>query len=209
MHILRMMKTDSQEISFKLDTGARAIVLPMKVFETLTPMVELQPTQTILSAFINGVKVKPAGTVTLQCIPENADVPTLIEFFGTNHTNIPLLVCRTCEVLGLVKRVCELSYEKPLTNHMLINDYQDGFTGVGELEQPYHIKPRDDVQPVIQATRKLPYTWVEALDKIEKDGIVADVDKATPWVNNLEFPEKRNVPWKHLHVANALSRAYI
>ena len=60
-----------QQISCKLDTGAQANVLPMKVYETLTPRVELQPTQTILSAFVNGVKVKPAGTVTLQCIPEN------------------------------------------------------------------------------------------------------------------------------------------
>ena len=185
-----------QQISCKLDTGAQANVLPMKVYETLTPRVELQPTQTILSAFVNGVKVKPAGTVTLQCIPENADVPTSIEFFVTNHTNLPLLGCRTCEVLGLVKRVCELSYEKPITNDTLINDYQDVFTGVGELEQPYHIELRDDVQPVIQATRKLPYTRVErlkkALDKLEKDGIVADVDKPTPWVNNLVLTGKRN-----------------
>ena len=116
-------------------------------------------------------------------------MPTSIEFFVTNHTNLPLLGGRICEVLGLVKRVCELSYDKPLTNDTLINDYQDVFTGVGELEQPYHIEMRDDIQPVIQATRKLPYTRVErqrkAADKLEKDGIVADVDKPTPCVNNL------------------------
>ena len=76
----------------------------------------------------------------------------------TNHTNLPLLGCRTCEVLGLFKRVCELSYEKPLTIDTLINDHQDVFTGVGELEQPNHIKLQDDVQPIIQATKKLPYT---------------------------------------------------
>ena len=198
-----------QQISCKLDTGAQANVLPMKVFEMLTPRVELQPTQTILCAFVNGVKVKPAGTVTLQCIPENADVPMSIEFFVTNHTNLPLLGCRTCEVLGLVKRVCELSYEKPPTNGTLINDYQDVFTGVGELEQPGDIELRDDIQPVIQATRKLPYTRVESLDKIEKDGIVADVDKATRRVNNLALTEKRNVPGKHINVADAQSRAYI
>ena len=126
-----------------------------------------------------------------------------------NHINLPLLSCRACKVLGLVKRVCVLSYEKPLTNDTLINDYQDVSTGVGELEQPYHIELRDDVQPVIQATRKLPHTRVEALDKIETCGIVADVDKPTPWVNNLVLTEKINVPGKHIHVADALSRAYI
>ena len=39
------------------------------------------------------------------------------------------------------------------------------FTGVGELEQPYHIELRDDVQPVIQATRKLPYTRMDKLKR--------------------------------------------
>ena len=68
------------------------------------------------------------------------------------------------------------------------------FTGVGELEQPYHIELRVDVQPVIQATRQPPYTRVEALDKTEKDGIVADVDKPTPRVNHLVLTEKINVP---------------
>ena len=77
MHTLRVMMTKMvigiQEISFNpLDKGAQANVLQMKVFETVTRRVELQPTQTILSAFVNSVKVKPASTVTLQCIPENA-----------------------------------------------------------------------------------------------------------------------------------------
>ena len=134
--------------------------------------------------------------ITLLCIPENADVPTSIGFFVTNHTNLPLLGCRTCEVLGLVERVCELSYEKPLTNDTLINDYQDVFIWEGELEQPYHIELQDDVQLVIQTTRTLQYTRVErlkkALDKVEKDGMVADVNKPTPWVNNLVLTEKRN-----------------
>ncbi|KAI0207756.1 hypothetical protein LSAT2_007579, partial [Lamellibrachia satsuma] len=74
--------------------------------------------------------------------------------------------------------------------------YEDVFTGVGELEHPYHIELKEDVQPVVQATRKLPYTRVEslkkALDKLERDGIVADVEQPTPWVNNLVITEKRN-----------------
>ena len=190
------MTIGSQQISFKLDTGAQANVLPMTIYETIKPNVALQPTKTILSAFVNDVKVKPAGTVKLQCIPENADKPTLIEFFVTTHTNVPLLGCRACESLGLVKRVCEVSREKPLTSDILMKAYEDVFTGVGELEHPYHIELKEDVQPVVQATRKLPYTRVEslkkALDKLERDGIVADVEQPTPWVNNLVITEKRN-----------------
>ena len=69
------------------------------------------------------------------------------------------------------------------------------FTGIGEQEQPYHIDLHDDVQPVIQATRKIPYARVETLkvlDKLEKVGIIADVDRPTPCVNNLVETEKRN-----------------
>ena len=86
-----------QQISCKLDTGAQANVLTMKVFETLTPRVELQPTQTILSAFVNGVKVKPSSVHARE--RRCADVDRVLV---TNHTNLPLLCCRTCDVLGLV-----------------------------------------------------------------------------------------------------------
>ena len=115
----------------------------------------MQPTQTIMSVVVNGIKVKPAGTVAFQCIPENSDVQTSIEFFVTNHPNLTLLGCPICDVFGLAKRVCKLSYEKRLTNDTLINDYQDVFTGVGEPEQPYHIELRDDVQTVIHATKNV------------------------------------------------------
>ena len=60
------MTIGSQQISFKLDTGAQANVLPMTIYETIKPNVALQPTKTILSAFVNDVKVKPAGTVILH-----------------------------------------------------------------------------------------------------------------------------------------------
>ena len=89
-----------------------------------------------------------------------------------------------------------MSCGKPLTIDILMNEYEDVFTGVGELEHPYHMELKQDVQPVVQTTRKLPYTRVEslkkALDKLEKDGIVADVEQPTPWVNNLVITEKWN-----------------
>ena len=89
------MANGRQQIYCKLDTGNHAHLLPMSLFEPIMPSAALQPTQAILSAFVNGVKVKPAGTVTLQCIPENADVPTSIEFFVvTNHTNRPSILLK-------------------------------------------------------------------------------------------------------------------
>ena len=102
------MAVGRQQISCKLDTGAQANVLQMKVFETLTPRVELQPIQTILSACVNGVQVKPSSVHARERRCAVVD-----RVLVTNHTNLPLLGCRTCEVLGLV---CELSYEKPPTN---------------------------------------------------------------------------------------------
>ena len=47
-----------------------------------------------------------------------------------------------------------------------MNEYEDVFTGVGELEHPYHIELKEDVQPVVQATRKLPYTRIESLRRL-------------------------------------------
>ena len=92
-------------MNFKLDTGAQTNVLTLTMYEQIKPVVPLKSTQTVLSAFVNGVKVKPLDTVQLQCIPENCGTSVLINFFVTSHTKLALLGCHSCEELGLVKRV--------------------------------------------------------------------------------------------------------
>ena len=78
-----------------------ANVLPLTIYRTLKPNVALQPTKPILLAFANDLKVKPAGMVKLQCIPENADDRTLIES-DSDDLGYAVAICASFENLGKI-----------------------------------------------------------------------------------------------------------
>ena len=86
--------------------------------------------------------------------------------------------------------------DNPLTEEVLVQQYTDVFTGLGMYEEQYKISIDPNVQPVIQRNRKVPFSKLpalrKALEQLEREDIIASVDKPTPWVNNLVITEKRN-----------------
>ena len=63
---LSIVSTESGKITFKLDTGAEASVLPLKVHNCLNIRPVIKHTTTTLSAY-GGSVIKPVGTCTLKC----------------------------------------------------------------------------------------------------------------------------------------------
>ena len=64
MQWLSTVKTQSGKVTFKLDTGAEANVIPVEVFNQLTNTPTVQPTKTKLA--YGGTTIRPLGTCTLQ-----------------------------------------------------------------------------------------------------------------------------------------------
>ncbi len=58
------MQLDGHCIQAKLDTGAQANVLPLRIYEKLKLRISLQKTKTTLNAFGNN-KLKPVGAITV------------------------------------------------------------------------------------------------------------------------------------------------
>ena len=185
------VSVQGKTLMFKLDTGAHANVLPVELYHKLRPNSSLQKTQTVLTAFGN-TKIIPAGTATLECAV-NAHKQRL-KFYVTKATNVPILGQQACESLNLLKRVETI--ETPLTQEVLFQQYKDVFTGVGEYQEEYHIELDETVAPVIQPARKVPYARLqklkETLDSLEKQNIIASVNKPTDWVSNLVIVEKKS-----------------
>ncbi|GFT79133.1 transposon Tf2-9 polyprotein [Trichonephila clavipes] len=80
---------------------------------------------------------------------------------------------------------------------MLIEQYKDVFTGVGEFpNEPYHITLKDNAVPVIHPPRRVPLALQpklkSTLDRLEKEGIVSKVNKPTDWVQSLVIVENLN-----------------
>jgi len=185
-------------VSFKLDTGADANCLPNTLWCRLFPGQTLAASSHTLRAF-GGDHIKPLGIATVKANCPATAVTLQTKFYVTDADVTPILGRVSCELFRLVQRtpsVCQVSQEKLLTVEMLSDMYQDVFTGLGEYEQPYHITLDPSIPPVIQRNRKVPFAKLPmlqtALENLEKQGVIAPVDKPTDWVHNLVITEKKN-----------------
>ena len=71
----------------------------------------------------------------------------------------------------------------------LITQYNDIFTGLGCLEDEYHIDLDPDIRPIQHVPRRVPVAMKERLkSKLEgltKQGIVTKVQEPTAWISNI------------------------
>ena len=81
------------KITFKLDTGVEASVLPLKIFNSLKEKPILTGTTTKLSAY-GGSVLTPVGTCALECKGKLAT--STVKFFVVSKEVQPLLGLNDC-----------------------------------------------------------------------------------------------------------------
>ena len=156
------IKVDNMPVEFKLDTGAEANVLPLKVFNSMARKTRreksgkfsLKPTKTVLIAY-GGARLEPEGTLTLTCSTSKAQAD--LTFYVSRHSTVAILGREACEELSLIKRVDidTLAVKHPATKEELISQHPSVFNGLGEFDGEYHIHTDPNVAPVIQWVRKV------------------------------------------------------
>ena len=187
----------SQEVCFKLDSGADANVLPLETYERLGSGSPLMETTTVLTAFGNA-KIRPDCEVKLPVVNPHTSETRMLDFYVTRWSDIAIIGCKACIELDLVRRlsVDTVAENDVLTEEKMRAQYSDVFTGLGEYEKEYHIEVDSNVKPVIQRCRKVPYARYDkikhTLVDLEKRGVIASVDRPTEWVHNLVITEKRD-----------------
>ena len=186
---------NGKSVTFKIDRGADENVIPEDTRCEVCPESAVKHTQISLAPFVKGVTVKPLGVTTIDCISEKKEQHR-IEFFVCKDSH-PLLGKHTSTELGLVTRNINLAEKN---NSMTLNElklpYDGQFKGLGKIGEPYKIHLKPDAVPVVQVPHKIPFMLKDqvksSLIRLEKDDIIASVDKPTPWVNNLVITEKKN-----------------
>jgi len=186
---------NGKSVSFKIDTGADGNVLPEDTWLDVCPDSFVRHTPISLAPFVKGVTVKPLGITTLECVSEKKEQHK-IDFFVCKESH-PLLGKYTSRDLGLVTRNINLAEKN---NSMTLDDlksrYDSQFRGLGKIGEPYKIHLKPDAVPVVQIPHKIPFMLKDqvkaSLTRLENEGILAAVDKPTPWVNNLVITEKKN-----------------
>ena len=113
-------------------------------------------------------------------------------------TDVPILGCKACDDMNLVKRVYAYQprQRSSMTKEEMKQNYKDVVTGVGQYEERYHVQLNPEVEGVIQPPRKIQYATQPnlkvVLDKLKDQNIIANVDKPTGWVSNLVIVEQKS-----------------
>ncbi|KAI0226298.1 hypothetical protein LSAT2_023093 [Lamellibrachia satsuma] len=194
------LKVNDTPVTFKLDTGAQANVLPVNLYRRIKPNKPLAKDQDSPNSIWrckDNTNRRDAAKRNLNAVTGRSQ---LMKFFVTDTADIIILGKDACQSMNLVQRVridgVTSHDSKPLTKEDLLTEYRDIFTGTGMFEKGYHIELDSSVPPVIQTPRKVPYAkhtqLKETLDKLERDGIIASVDEPNDWIHNLVITEKRN-----------------
>lgn len=193
---LKSIDVEGKQIKFKLDTGAEVSVLPLHIMNEFNCRKNVTKTNVTLVAYgSSDFTIKPVGEVTLECNVngKSAKIPFIVV---DSKGQIPLLGLNGCVNLDLVKRVDFLKSDKFKTLDDVTKSYPMVFEGLGEFPTPHKIVLKKDAVPHVQPIRRIPqalHSRVKLkLEQLEKEGIIAKVDKPTEWLNPLVIVEKKN-----------------
>ena len=72
--------------------------------------------------------------------------------------------------------------------------YPDVFEGLGKINPPHRMRLKEDYEPVVHPSRKIPETirlkLKDELDRMERDDVISKVHELTEWVSSLVVVEK-------------------
>ena len=142
---------------------------------------KLKPTNTKLISY-TGEDLKISGSCKWRCGKK------MLSFFMVRTNQCPILGFEASQELNLIKVVMDVTKQEI---DGLITEYSAVFEGLGCLDQPYHIKIDNTVQPIICPPRNIPVALRERVrEEMEKLGVLKKVEELTVWVNSLVVVEK-------------------
>ncbi|XP_067949748.1 uncharacterized protein [Watersipora subatra] len=175
---------DHSSVAFKIDTGAQTNAVTKEILNKLNA--EMKPSNVKLKGY-NNVDITNYGYVELKV--KHRQEQSVQRFEVVDNGLCPILGLEASEMLGIVKRVNEV------TTSDLLEKYADVFEGIGCLSGEHEISVDPTVKPVIHAPRRVPISVTDKLkselESMEKSNIIAKVEEPTPWVNSLVCVEKR------------------
>lgn len=200
-------------IRFQVDTGAQCNVLPLSVYKKATKdltLAHVSPSCMRITAY-GGTTLPVVGTVLLRAWRGGSSFQ--LDCKLVDRTDIrPLLGRKACLGMRLVTYldndelnkpatgdapVYSVSKLGPLTTQQLTQQYPAVFGGgVGHLEGQYHIRLDESVIPVQHSPRRVPVPLRDTLQctltDLTQQGIIAPVQRPTPWISSMVIVPKKN-----------------
>ena len=213
--------THNTQLRAKVDTGAQANILPLRLYRSMFPenisydgkpkISALKKSMTTLTAY-GGTPIPQFGTCEIKCSYKNNS--TSATLYVTDVHSRAIIGLPTALDLHLITLNCsvEKSQEtsptkdtaklKPSTcidnKSHLIAQYPNCFNGIGKFQGEYHITLDPSVPPIIHAPRRVPISLKDdikhELEEMEQLDIITKVREGEPtaWVNSLVYRRKPN-----------------
>ena len=201
---------NSVEAAVLVDTGASVDIIDSPTFERLQGTVKLVNTNTKIHPYGSETPLSLKGQ--FQALIESKKRYAVTQIYVVEGAGGNLLSAKTAQDLNLIQMVNRVSTQAeskeskivappksqevghvPQTKDKriqeIIQEYQSVFQGEGKLKNTQvklHIK--DNVQPVMQPQRRIPYHLRKAvskeLEKLQDEDIIERVkDQPTPWIS--------------------------
>ena len=179
-------------LKFKLDTGAQVNIIPAKLFKNMNlPEAKVHSTNTKLTGY-GGLNLKVKGTCDIKCSYKDAE--NVSKFYIVETDSPAVLGLQSCIDLGLIQLVMSVSESTGISD--TLEKYNNVFTGLGCLKDPYHIQIDESVSPVVHPPRRVPAALRDRLKStlcdMEQMGVIRKVDEPTDWVSSVVIVEKPN-----------------
>ena len=160
------LNTQDTPVRFKVNTGSQANIIPHFIFMKMENRPKLKPTNMKLISY-TGENLKISGSCKLRCGEK------VLNFFIVRTNQRPILSFQASQVLNLIKVVMNVTTQEI---DYLITEYSGVFEGLGCLDQPYHIKIDNTVQPIVCLPQNIPVALRERvrdeIDRMEKLGVL-------------------------------------
>lgn len=168
-----------EPITFKLDTAADVTMVPVQVLSNVINELPLNESSNKVFSAKKQERFKILGTVKLKLKYKNREITENV--FISEEIDVPLLSRKACQGLYLVKRIYSISTE---TNW--VAEYSSLFQGLGNMEGEYKIEIKENAEPyAISVPRTVPVPLrdqvKEALEEMQRNGVIVPVDHATEW----------------------------
>ena len=169
---------NSQNIRFKLDTGAQCNVMSLETYNQVAKQT-LTKSKARLVAF-GRHRLKSCGKLTLLCKHEDKYWPVEFEVLK-DVTDV--LGLKTCEEMKLVQLIETLSDD-------VLSRYADTCDGLGCITRvTHHIQLDTKHKPVVHPPRKVTVTirskFKKELQCMEKLEVIERVYEHTDWINSM------------------------
>lgn len=190
----------SQQVEFRIDTGAKCNTMTLNSYQSLMHTDELKRSNKVLRTYSNH-KLKLVAAVDLPLAYKDHKTRAELEIIDIQQENV--LSGTTAEALGLIVRLDSLQDGSKTSKVSTVNDAKKkrsthGPVGLedfpeltrttGTLPGKYTIKLDLEAKPVVHPVRRQPVALrakiEEKLNEMVEDGHIAQVDQPTEWISS-------------------------